>query len=68
MPFGDLGMKKHTLMVNTNNALASKLLDKNEEESKDLLQYYLDLALLSKNLLQGEGLERFVAKAKSFVE
>jgi molecular chaperone HtpG len=68
MPFGDLGMKKHTLIVNTNNELASKVLAKSEEERKEVLQYYLDLSLLSKNLLQGEGLEKFIAKAKTFIQ
>jgi molecular chaperone HtpG len=68
MPFGDLGMKKHTLIVNTNNELASKVLAKSEEERKEILQYYLDLSLLSKNLLQGEGLENFIAKAKNFIQ
>ena len=68
MPFGDLGMKKHTLIVNTNQELASKVLAKPEEERKVILQHYLDLSMLSKNLLQGEGLENFIAKAKNFIQ
>jgi len=68
MPFGDLGMKKHTLIVNTNHELASKVLAKSEEERKEILQHYLDLSMLSKNLLQGEGLENFIAKAKNFIQ
>ncbi|MGB1093753.1 MAG: molecular chaperone HtpG [Bacteroidia bacterium] len=68
MPFGDLGMKKHTLIVNTNHALATKVLAKSEDERKEILQYYLDLSMLSKNLLQGEGLENFIAKAKNFIQ
>lgn len=68
MPFGDLGMKKHTLIVNTNHALATKVLAKSEDERKEILQHYLDLSMLSKNLLQGEGLENFIAKAKNFIQ
>lgn len=68
MPFSDLGMKKHALIVNTNHELASKVLAKSEEERKEILQHYLDLSMLSKNLLQGEGLENFIAKAKNFIQ
>jgi len=68
MPFGDLGGKKKTIIVNTNNAIASKLLSKDEAAMKDQLQYHIDLALLEKNLLQGADLERFIQKAKSFIQ
>jgi HSP90 family molecular chaperone len=61
-------MKKHTLIVNTNHELASKVLAKSEDERKEILQHYLDLSMLSKNLLQGEGLENFIAKAKNFIQ
>jgi molecular chaperone HtpG len=67
MPFGDLGSKKKTIMVNTNHPVASKLLTKDAEILKDHLQYYIDLALLEKGHLQGSDLERFIQKAKSFV-
>ena len=68
MPFGDLGGKKKTIIVNTNHALAGKLLAKEEAVMKEQLQYHIDLALLEKNLLQGADLERFIQKSKSFLQ
>ena len=68
MPFGDLGGKKKTIIVNTNHAIAGKLLAKEEAVIKEQLQYHIDLALLEKNLLQGADLERFIQKSKSFLQ
>lgn len=67
MPFGDLGLKKQTMIINSNNALASKVLQKNEAEQKDAIQYCIDLALLEKQQLKGEALERFINKAKQLL-
>ncbi len=67
MPFGDLGMKKQTLIINANNELALKVLNKSEEEQKDTIQYCIDLAMLEKQQLKGEALERFIQKAKNFI-
>ena len=68
MPFGDLGGKKKTIIVNTNHAIAGKLLSREEAVIKEQLQYHIDLALLEKNLLQGADLERFIQKSKSFLQ
>lgn len=67
MPFGDLGLKKQTLIVNANNPLALNILNADEDSKKSKLQYSIDLALLEKNQLSGESLERFIQKAKSFL-
>jgi hypothetical protein len=67
MPFGDLGLKKQTLIVNTNNPLALNILNADESTKNSKLQYSIDLALLEKNQLTGESLERFIQKAKTFL-
>ena len=67
MPFGDLGLKKQSLVINTNNELALKILSKNEAEQKEDIQYCMDLALLEKQQLKGEALERFIKKAKNLL-
>jgi hypothetical protein len=53
--------------VNTNHALASKVLGKDGDGRNELLQYCMDLAMLQRGQLQGESLERFVMKAQGFV-
>ena len=67
MPFGDLGLKKQTLVINTNNELATRILGLSEDLQKDRIQYCIDLALLEKNQLKGESLERFISKAKQYL-
>ena len=67
MPFGDLGLKKQSLVINSNNELAIKILSKSESEQKEDIQYCLDLALLEKQQLKGEALERFIKKAKNLL-
>ncbi len=68
MPFGDLMGKKKSIIVNTNNILAGNILTKEADIQKEQLQHYIDLALLEKNLLQGADLERFITKAKSYIQ
>lgn len=67
MPFGDLGLKKQTMVINSNNPIASKILQKSETEQKESIQYCIDLALLEKQQLKGEALERFILKAKQLL-
>lgn len=67
MPFGDLGMKKHHLVINSNHPLAAKVLSQDLEAQKNTIQYCLDLAMLEKNLLNGAALERFINKAKELL-
>lgn len=67
MPFGDLGMKKHHLVINSNHPLAAKVLSQDSDTQKNTIQYCLDLAMLEKNLLNGSALERFINKAKELL-
>ncbi len=67
MPFGDLGLKKQTMVINANNPIAIKILQKSESEQKESIQYCIDLALLEKQQLKGEALERFILKAKQLL-
>lgn len=67
MPFGDLGMKRHHLVINSNHPLAAKVLSQDTEAQKSTIQYCLDLAMLEKNLLNGAALERFINKAKELL-
>lgn len=66
-PMGDLGLKKQTMVINGNHAFANKAINLNATEQKDLLEYCMDIAMLQKGQLQGEALERFVKKAKSYI-
>ncbi len=66
-PMGDLGLQKQSMVINANHSLANKALNASADDQKQLIQYYMDLALLQRGQLQGEALERFVEKAKSFM-
>jgi len=66
-PYGNMGLNKQTMVVNTNHALASKVLGKEGDSRNELLQYCMDLAMLQRGQLQGESLERFVKKAQGFI-
>ena len=61
------GLNKQTMVVNTNHALAGKVLAKEGDGRNELLQYCMDLAMLQRGQLQGESLERFVKKAQGFI-
>ncbi|WP_103327381.1 molecular chaperone HtpG [Bacteroidetes bacterium endosymbiont of Geopemphigus sp.] len=52
------------LIVNTNHELIRKILDQeNREYKKQMINNALELAMLSKNLLHGETLSRFVSRS-----
>lgn len=68
MPFGDMGMNKKTLIINSNSEAANTTLSKTAEEQSNYIQHFLDIALLEKGLLSGNDLERFIEKAKSFIK
>ena len=55
------------MVINSNNPIASKILQKSELEQKESIQYCIDLALLEKQQLKGEALERFILKAKQLL-
>ena len=70
---GSLGLGKmpemHNLVVNSNHPLISKILDeKDEAKKKDMAKQAADLALLSKNLLKGEDLTKFINRSLAFIE
>lgn len=53
----------YTLMLNANNPVIASLIDKNEDEQKDIVKRLYDLARLSKNLLKGKDLNEFVKRS-----
>ena len=62
MGMGDFP-ESYDLVVNTNHALAGKILQGEEQERASLISHAKDLALLQQNLLQGEALTAFVNRA-----
>ncbi len=54
--------EKYSVAVNTNHALANKVLKASEEEKSELMNRAIDLAKLSQNLLSGKELSEFVKK------
>ena len=62
MGMGDLP-ESYDLVINSNHALAGKLLHTPAEEQGTLIQYAKDLALLQQNLLHGAALTSFVTRA-----
>jgi len=68
MPFGDMGMNKKTLIINSNSEAANSTLSKETDERSNYIQHFLDIALLEKGLLSGSDLERFIEKAKNFIK
>lgn len=52
----------YTLMLNVNNPVVAGLIDKSEEEQKNIIKNLYDLARLSKNLLKGKDLSEFVKR------
>lgn len=58
----------YNLVVNTNHELMSDILQKNEDEQANLINQSLDLALLSKNLLRGEALTKFVKRSYEMIK
>ncbi|WP_434980982.1 molecular chaperone HtpG [Daejeonia sp. YH14] len=54
----------YNLVVNANSEFASEILKtENAEEKKDKIQYALDLAKLSQNLLKGKELSEFIQRS-----
>ncbi|MFN2260681.1 MAG: molecular chaperone HtpG [Psychroflexus sp.] len=59
----------YNLVVNTNNALISDILNTEDEKKKStLIKQTLDLALLSQNLLKGEELTNFVNRSFKMIK
>jgi molecular chaperone HtpG len=63
--FGQLP-ENYNLVVNSNHKLVSKILD-GSKENKQLIQQFLDLALLSQGLLKGEKLTEFVKRSVNLI-
>ena len=59
----------YNLIVNTNHELVSKILQtKTRKKQERLINQSLDLARLSKNLLQGEELTRFIQRSYELIK
>lgn len=58
----------YNLVVNSNHELMADILQRNEEEQAKLINQSLDLALLSKNLLRGEALTKFVKRSYEMIK
>ena len=58
--FGNLP-DRYQITLNTNHALASKLIKADGEQQKELIQATMNLAKLSQNLLKGEELTKFIS-------
>ena len=63
--FGDLP-ENYNLVVNSNHSLVSKILAEGKE-NKEIIQQFLDLALLSQGLLKGEKLTDFVKRSVNLI-
>ena len=63
--FGDLP-ENYNLVVNSNHSLVSKILAE-RKENKEMIQQFLDLALLSQGLLKGEKLTDFVKRSVNLI-
>jgi molecular chaperone HtpG len=59
--FGDMP-EKYSVSVNTNHALAAKVLKAKGAKQTELMNNAIDLAKLSNNLLSGKELSEFVKK------
>ncbi len=59
----------YTLVVNTNNELVSEILNTKTQKKKErLVNQALDLAKLSKNLLKGEELTKFIKRSYEMIK
>lgn len=59
----------YTLVVNTNNELVSEILNTKTQKKKErLVNQALDLAKLSKNLLKGEELTKFIKRSYDMIK
>ncbi|MCE9540600.1 MAG: molecular chaperone HtpG, partial [Bacteroidetes bacterium] len=59
----------HNLVVNSNHPLISKILkEKNADKQKQLAKQAADLAMLSKGLLKGEELTKFIKRSVELID
>ena len=63
--FGELP-ENYNLVVNSNHSLVSKILD-DSNDNKEIIQQFLDLALLSQGLLKGEKLTTFIKRSVDLI-
>ena len=63
--FGELP-ENYNLVVNSNHSLVSKILVEGNE-NKEMIQQFLDLALLSQGLLKGEKLTEFIKRSVNLI-
>jgi molecular chaperone HtpG len=58
--------ENYNLVVNSNHALVSKILEE-KGKNKELINQFLDLALLSQGLLKGEKLTKFIQRSVDLI-
>jgi molecular chaperone HtpG len=59
----------YTLLVNTNHELVGQILQtKTSKKRERLIQQAVDLAKLSKNLLKGEALTKFIQRSVELIK
>ncbi|MCH2215741.1 MAG: molecular chaperone HtpG [Flavobacteriales bacterium] len=61
--FGGALPEMYNMVVNTNHALVSELVNQNDEKQKDTIGQLVDLALLSQNMLKGEAMSNFIKRS-----
>ena len=64
--FGELP-ENYNLVVNSNHSLVYKILDESNDNNKEIIQQFLDLALLSQGLLKGEKLTSFIKRSVDLI-
>ncbi len=61
--FGGSLPEMFNMVVNTNHPLITSLVDKKEEDRKELVSQLVDLAMLSQNMLKGEAMSKFIKRS-----
>lgn len=60
--------ESYNLVVNTNHPLIARMVaDADKEKNENLVRQLIDLAMLSKNLLKGEKLTRFIKRSVELI-
>ena len=58
--------ESYNLVINSNHKLMSKILD-DTADNKEIVNQFLDLALLSQGLLKGEKLTKFIQRSVDLI-
>ncbi len=61
--------EQYNLVINSNNALITKILDEKEDKKQDqIVKQVYDLALLQNNLLKGKALNNFIKRSVDIIK